>query len=384
MNAVASKWQVFQRESARAWHWLRTDRLGFLTALLLLLAFIVQFGALVGIYWSRSHFGHSFDPTVYSTFEDKKSDASISQTFGLKEAEEARQAAATLVRDTIGQTMDRASQEMDQTRAKRNEISLIKHEAEKKADEFLQQAHVSLEHGLQETAMEDIQSALRLAPDYVPAIRKLAQYYEARKDFAQAKFQWERAAVVAQPHTSEMEEIQRNLDRLSTKAGESSVASAPPRVESPPPVEHAGPNQLSVLSVSRNDQPLQDLYDLCFNLRLSLGSRGEESSMDYNDTRVEVIFYDQSRTAGGTLIPIKVLSTVLKPKQAWATGTEQVLSVKYSVPKGYFRKKGQSFGSAYAFCGYVVNASYRGKVQDSYAYPSDVLSRYEAKTGGAP
>ncbi len=387
-RSLSSRWRVGWEDCLRAGRWLCRDRLSLVTAICLVLAFLVQFVGIAGIFWSRVYFGDHFDPSVYQTFEEKRSDDSVSKVFRQKEAEAARRAAESPMQDSVSETVDRATQEMDQTRARRNEVSIIKREAEKRADAFLRQAQGSMDHDLSETAMEQIQSALRLVPDYLPAIRKLADYYEARHDYAQARFQWERAAVIAQPQTPEMEEIQRDLDRLTALSAEVKGESHPAsnfHVEAPaapPNPGRIGTNELSVKAATRTDLPLQDLYDLCFNLRLSLASRGEEASMDYNDTRVEIVFYDQSRTAGGMLIPLKVLSTIVKPKQNWTTGTEQVLSVKYSVPKGYFRKKEQSFGNAYSFCGYIVNAYYRGKLLDAYAYPSEVLSRYAPKPGG--
>ncbi len=368
---------------------LRGDRWNLITAILLVAAVFIQGLSIAGVFWSRAHFGHHFDPAVFSIYEEKKSDDSVNTVFRSRDAEEARRGSAIPLQDAISETMERAMLELDQSRARRKEVSIVEREAEKRADVFLRQAQHSMDRGLAETALDQIQSALHLAPDYVPAIGKLAQFYEGRKDYAQAKFQWERAAVVAQAGTPEMKEIQQNLDRLMTLRtdGKGNARPGPVfHVETPPAPapnpDRIGPNRVLVASVTRSDVNAPDLYDLCFNLKLAMGSRGQEGWMYHSDTRIEVVFYDQSRTAAGTLIPIKVLSTILKPKQNWKTTTDQILSVKYSVPRGYFRKKASTLGNSYSFCGYVVNAYYRGHLEDSYAYPTDVLSRYVAKTGG--
>jgi hypothetical protein len=91
---------------------------------------------------------------------------------------------------------------------------------------------------------------------------------------------------------------------------------------------------------------------------------------------VEACFYDQSVSAAGVMIPIKVLSSVLKPKSENSRVDMQTLSLNYSVPRGYFRKHMQNIGGSYGFCGYTLKVFYHGVLRDSYARPESILEKY--------
>ncbi|MBI4023350.1 MAG: hypothetical protein HY360_00110 [Verrucomicrobia bacterium] len=364
------------------WQLAFSDGVILLTLILLIVVMLTQVVAMGTVFWSRTYFGSSFNPVLYSEFEARRSNAAVNNTLGLKEAEAARRAASAPVRDRVALTLERAVQEMDQARVRQSETDFVRQESEKKAESLMAQAEASWKIGALNRAADQLRGALALAPDYLPALQKMALLCEDQREVSQARFLWEKAAAIASPETPQMREIQQNLARLAglypddkpapeTAAANNLSLDVPEKA----PTQQE-PNTLSLALVTRTNLPLQDLYDLRFNLRIALGSKGFEPYMDVSQTRVEITFYDQSNTAEGTLIPIKVYHYALQPKGKWATGTEQILSLNYSVPRGYFRKRAQKFGSSYTFCGFVLRASYCGQILDTHTQPAEVLAKY--------
>ncbi len=366
------------------WRVVFRDVLMSFTLLLLGTAFLAQMIAIAGGFWARAYFGSRFDPEVYSTFAAEKSNASVVSTFGLEKALVARRAANAPVEDDVTRTMDKAGEELEQTRVRREEFSQVRKEAERQADAWIQQAKTAWKNHLPDVAYRNLQNSLEVAPDYLPAIKELALFHERQHDFAQARFQWERAAGLALPQSMEMEEVQQNLVRINRRYAEilrnqeplpTPVTvfriATPNSFGAPPP-----PNVITVNRVTQKNLPLEDLYDLCFYLRIVLGSQGAEPRVDIRHARVEVDFFDQSHSAGGVLIPIKVKNITLQPKETWMTGKEQILTLRYALPRGYLRGKAQVFGTSYSFCGYVMRVYYRGQLQDTYANPANILKKY--------
>ena len=350
------------------------DRPVLLTVFLLVVALLIQALAMSSVFWSRARFGARFDPVVYSEHQREQSEASVTAALGLKEAEAARRAVNVQAPDHVTSAMERADQELGQARARQSETEFVQQERKKKADLLILQSETSWGKGLFFLAFQQLESALQMSQDYLPAIKKLAIFHEQRQDLAQARFQWEKAAGIAQAESGEMNEIQQHLSRLTTLSG--STQQGQTGISVPTGMARTESSALSLALVKQSQLPLNDLYDIFFNVQITLGSRGSEPLVDIKETRVEVVFYDQSTTARGMLIPMKTLTSTLQPRQKWVTGTEQILSLNYSAPRGYFRKQAKSFGDSYAFCGFVVRLYYRGQLQDAYAQPHDVLGRY--------
>ncbi len=366
---------------AAMWKGSSLDALGLFALLAVVLVAGVEVLAIVGVFWSRIHFGDRFDPVVFSEFETVRSTDSVNKTFGLKEAEAARRMARVVPRDQVTLAMERAGQELDQTRSRSAEADLLHDEAERDAVKLLAEAEAALAAAHRESAKELLQRALQKAPWHLPSVRCLGNLLEQEKNPGQARFYWEKLASMVPAQGAEQAEIQSNLNRLA--GVETEIKKIPPSsggIAGPEPVAvsataSAG-NSISLVAVRRQELPLQDLYDLRFNLQIVLGSAGTESSMDIAETKVEVVFFDQVRSAEGVTQPTKVLAFPLQPKAAWPTGAEQTLSLNYSVPYGYFRRRSASSGGSCLFCGYVVRVFYRGKFQAAQAQPPEILEKY--------
>lgn len=356
------------------------DHTTFSTFSLLIIAVAIQLLAIAGIFWSRAKFGHNFDPKIYSDFLEEGSSKSVADTFQIEETRRSRQSAAAALNDpSANEQLKRAKDELDQGRVRQIELDLVRQETQKRTENMLQQADVLWKKAQYDQAIAQLQAALQLNPEHLPAIMKMAVYQEERRDYAQARFQWEKASGMAQPQSAEMEEITQNLNRVSklssiSKANQESPSPTnlrllPPQIPGIPKY-----NTLSLASVTRSDLPLDDLYDLRFILKISLGSKGTESYTDISQVKVDVTFYDESTDGPGIPQTHRVLSSALHPKQMWLAGAEQVLLLNYSVPLGYFQKKAIRLGKNYKFCGYVVHVYYRGQLQDTLTEPG-ILSR---------
>lgn len=347
-----------------------------LTLILLFASALLEILSVGGIFGSRLYFGSKFDPIIYSEFSAEKSKASVEAILKTEESKEAfQQTVKTFEQDRVSMAMKRADQELKRSQTRQDETEIVQKRSEEQAEAFLQEAEALWKSGSGDFAIQSLQKALRIAPEYLPAAKKLASFYQEKQDWAQACFQWEKAVAIARPQSQEMKEIQQNLEYAKKRYAESS-ASPKILVAAPsesPPVQKTNP--IYLIEVARKDLPIADLYDLRFNLRITLGAKGGEPLIDIHSAKIEVTFFDQSSTAEGTLIPIKILNSVLQPKGTWTTGSEQTLSLNYSVPRGYFRKRIQNFGSSYSFCGFIVQVFYRNQLQDSYAVPADILKK---------
>lgn len=342
------------------------DRLTRVTVILLSVIAAIQVLAMGSIFVIRAFFGSHFDPVIYSDYQVVRSDASVKETLGLKEAEEARKAALTNYNDSVSLAAEKAVGELDQAKMKQREKEVVVREAEKKADLLLQEAEIYWKYHNYDLAVHQVQLALEVAPNYMPAIRRSALYSEERKEWANAKLQWEKAASIASPKTPEMEQIQKNLQRVGAMI--------------------AGTERTSVFfsEIKRTDLPLETIYDLRFNLDIIFSTRGSELPVDPDSVRVEAAFYDQSISAAGITIPVKVVSSVLRPKESSTPSETQKLSLNYSVPRGYFRRHMQNYGASYGFCGYTLKLYYRGILRDSYAKPESTLEKYALASSPTP
>lgn len=352
-----------------------------LTFSLLVLALLLEGVFVGGIFVSRIMFGSRFDPVIFTNFETQKSTESVNATMKLDEAVAARRAEANIaIRDNVTRSVERAGQELEQSRVRSKENDLVREEAERRAEEMVSQAEGMWKMGSRNQALALLTAALQKSPDYLPVLRKMAQFYEENQNVAHARFLWEKAAAIAQPQTPEMEEVQKNIARLAMLYPETKPEAAPItglRVDLPMAKE---PDKVTLTLVTISDLPLEGLYDLRFNMRITLGSRGSNARMEVEKTVVEVIFYDQYQTLDGQTIPMKVAEKKMSPVAPWMTGSEQVLSLNYKVPQGYFQRKAANLGPSYAFCGMVVRLWYNGRLHDVYAKPVDALGRL-AKAG---
>jgi tetratricopeptide (TPR) repeat protein len=351
------------------WKVVSRDGLMAVTFFCFVLGALVEIFAIFGIFLSRAHFGSEFNPAVFSAFQEERSSESVNRALGLDGAIAARAASKVPINDEITEALIRADQELLESRKEENQTGLLKAEAEKKAEILTRQAQAYWEKGSYDLAFSALHQALQLAPDFLEATKKLAVYYEERSNLTQARFHWEKAAAIAGPEGAEAERIRDRIARIQEKMGEKAESQASSR---------SLLGDLRISRIVKTDLPLDDTYDFRFSLQIVLKTTDSEPRHDIAHTKVEITFYDQSHTAEGVLIPMKAMPNpaVLRAKQAWNSQSEQVLSLVYSVPHGYLRNRSQIYGKSYGFCGYIVRVFYHGVLQDSEAYPSQILSRY--------
>ncbi|MCC7517894.1 MAG: hypothetical protein IT578_01785 [Verrucomicrobiae bacterium] len=338
---------------------------------------LLQAAALLSVFWSRTAFGHRFDPVVFSEFETVRSTESVNDTLGLQRAEQARREARRPVQDDVTRAMERAERERARARLQEQQSASLQGAAEKDAAAFQQRGEALLQSGLRQPAAEAFEAALRRAPGYLPAIRRLAPLYEDQGLASQARFLWEKAGSVAGGDPAAAAEIQSNLKRLAgvddaiRKAGDKPIVltPVPGLLDAAAPVASAA--RLRIARVARVDLPLEDLYDLRFRLEFTLDSEGFLGTVELSGVRLEVAFYDQTRGADGIFRPVRVeapgLPFKLQPRREWIAGERQTLSLNYSVPRGYFRGKTMRSGTAYSYCGIVAKLYFHGELNDRYA-----------------
>jgi len=354
---------------------------------LLAMICLTQMFAIGMVFWSRAHFGSNFDPKIFTDYQTILSSQSVSDTLGLEEAQKARDRMRAPVHDHVTVMLKQADEELEQSRVKQSETRIIEGQSEKQAEEWVRLAEESWKKGALDEAIRHLRTALQKTTDYLPALRTLAARLEERGEFEQACFQWEKIAGIALPESADMKEALDHLQRLASTpvprdqtSGTFAASQTPlPRIMAAP---QTPPQVLSLVEVRQTDLTLQDLYDLRFNLRFVLEAH-LAASIDNTRTKLEVTFYDQSLSAGAELKPLKILSTILQPRQAWNAGDRQVLSLNYTIPKGYFRHKIKRLhDSGYRYCGFVARLFYQDQLQDSHAQPADILGVFAH--GGFP
>lgn len=355
---------------------------GALVGLLVLL----QVAAMIWVFGSRLAFGQHFDPVIFSEFETVRSTASVDDTMGLRRAEEARREARQPVSDEVTRAMERAGRERDQARAREAKTSVLQSEAMKEAEAFARRGEELLSAGHRPRALEALESAVRRAPGYLPAVRRLSALYEEQGQYSQAYFLWEKAGASAGTAAAE---AQSNLTRLAEmdeavrKAGEKPLVTTP-RLRLPDlGSEAASSGRLRIAKLVRTDLPLEGLYDLRFRLEFLLDAEGFLGPIEISSVLLEVAFYDQTRGTDGVWRPARVeapgLPFKLQPRREWLAGERQTLSLNYSVPHGYFRSKAMRSGAPYAYGGVRVTLSFRGVVQDRLAEPPTLWGEAEKR-----
>jgi tetratricopeptide (TPR) repeat protein len=353
--------------------------LGITTLLLVGLALFIQFSAITAIFLSRTHFGSDFNPSVYSTFQRERSSEAVKDTFGISKAMAARLASKVSVQDDVSLAVQHANQELSLVKERQTKNQDLRRQAEKRADTIMQQAGTLWKKGSFQQAIDQLRVALQIAPDYLPPTRRLAEFYEQQFNFGQARFQWEKAASLADLQGSEIIEIQEHIARLTQLELSSKLSKNPSSsllkgdsLLGLAPTENS--SLISLGGIKRTELPLNDTHDMRFKLEIVLSS-SRKDPLDITQTRVEITFYDQTTTASGDIVPVKVLTTTLQPKGTWNQGDDQILSLNYAVPFGYYRKKAETLGDSYKFCGYVVRAFYSGHLQETYCQPSHPLGK---------
>lgn len=356
------------------------DPLTLGTLILMATACSIQVVAIGAVFWSRAHFGSQFKSEVYDDYVRADSDEAIIVNLRQREIKRARdEAMQAPSQEQVALILRRASDELSQARSRANEVQIVTGESEKQTVQIMTLAEEAWKRGDRPEAIRQLQLAVQATPSYLPAMKMLALYYEENGQFEPARFQWEKILGMASPDSENAKEAQTRIEQLALKPKETVVATATPAV-----VETAtAPNTISLLTVDRTDLPTEERFDLRYNLRFTLNARGSEPAMDISQAKVEVTFYDQTLSATGTPVPLKVLSTVLQPKAPWPTGTQWVTSLNYSVPRGYFKKRAKVFGDSYRFCGYVVRVFYRQELQDFRAEPRDPLEVFARRTATA-
>lgn len=348
-----SRASIFVRNLESSLEFIRfKDQLTTITVALMSAAVLLQLIALGTIFITRLVFGSHFNQDVYSKYQGEKADSSMKDTLRLREAEKARDAAKTMAPDSVTIETEKALGEVDQIKTRQHEDDVLREENEKKAKLMVYEAGIHWKYEQYDLAFLQLQAALKIVPDYIPAIVKLAEYWELSKDLGQAQFQLQRAASLAKPDSSEMKEILSNLDRVTRLIGTKKTS-------------------LFASEPARTDLPLGNEYDLRFNLDVKLNTRIGDNQLDVNHLLVEVTFWDQSITSDGVIIPIKAaIPERYKPKD------DATLTLYYPIPHGYFRKKMQEYGQTYGFCGYTIKVFYHGIFRESYSCPESILAKY--------
>jgi hypothetical protein len=368
------------------------------TLLMLGGAILIQAGALCTILYSRVVSGTKFDPILYMEYQASKS--ADPDPLNLNHAR-AQRLRGSQIHDEVTMATIRAGNEMEVFRARENERELLRKEAERRAEEQISLAELYWKHRSEDVAIRQLQSALKTAPDYLPAILRLADYSESINDWKQARFFLEKAASIVPPGSPELQRIQARLNQLdptvnlplkipSHRAEIARSSSPSPQGtkgeslsqqnrRSPAAATTATPSTNSKAAswfkeIRKTEMPLEDQYDLRFNLQVLIGSALAMEEMQR--TKVEVSFYDQSSSAAGTIIPIKVVNSLLQPVESTRLPNEYVLSINYSVPKGYFQKQMLAYGKTYQFCGYTLRLLRDGRELDSRTEPESILQRY--------
>ncbi|MDD2710329.1 MAG: hypothetical protein PHV34_20290 [Verrucomicrobiae bacterium] len=364
------------------WKLASRDVVTFGTLLLVTGAAFIQIFAIVGIFWSRVHFGTEFMPSVYSDFMENQAARSVNAAFDTERVMENRKNALVPVKDHVTQIVDRAAQELDMANSRERETQLVQNESERQIKRSILSSDEAWKKGAYDESIRILQSAVENSSSFLPALKALAMRYQEHGEFQKARFQWEKIAAMAPPDSPEAREARSNAQELVNRQDEIITQPAPSQTVRAEPVPPP-PNRITLADIKRSNLPTENRCDLRFNLKIVLGSHGANPVMDISQAKVEVTFYDQTLSSGGNFIPMKVLTTTLQPKQAWATGEQQVLSLNYSVPRGYMKKRAQVFGDSYAFCGFTIRAFYRQQLQEVYASPKDTLETYARRAGPA-
>jgi hypothetical protein len=122
-------------------------------------------------------------------------------------------------------------------------------------------------------------------------------------------------------------------------------------------------------------------------LRLALKSR-PGSSIDVQDVKIHVYFYEKNEDEEIALTQSKVVSQWLSPPVDWSANEPELLEVQYSLPESELPGSAATNGApGRQYFGYVVGVYYKNELQDFRADPSSLatdfpLQLYLKESGG--
>ena len=112
-------------------------------------------------------------------------------------------------------------------------------------------------------------------------------------------------------------------------------------------------------------------YASTFASRLA---RGTEPTVDIAQTKVEATFYDQSFSARGTLIPLKILPPRCNPDRHGLPAANRRYLSTTRCRGVIYANESNSLEAIIASAVMWFALFYRGQLQDAYAQPADLRS----------
>jgi tetratricopeptide (TPR) repeat protein len=329
------------------------------------------------VVFSRIYYGEFFNPVVFAEFVEAKK-------YGAWNPLQPSPEMASTMAPTRPVTL--LSSEMNQTKVVQAEIStnewMVLSEEERQlvrtrkiqlAQNTMRDAEKKWLLGQRKDALESLYRVLDELPDYIPLVMQMAEFYQESGDLSKAEFFWEKVKLLSDEKSQEWRVAKEHLAQFQQQRAAETTETKHLAV---------GAGKLRVVRVEeKHPSSLEDLYDLHFNLEITLSANLTEPLVDSQQTRVEILFFDQYETSSGVFLPIRTISTSIRPARSWSSRENETIAVTYSVPRGYWRKKLKTYGKSYDFCGYVVRVYYRGEFQDA-AWNKDQLLPWRTPLSG--
>jgi len=350
-------------------NWRQSDWLASLTWIGIGLLVVVHVACFAAVVFSRMYYGEVFNPIVFAEFvEAKKS--------GVWNPLEPAAVVATPVAPvkapvTLISQQTEVVAKTPTDSPTNNWMILTEEERQLVRDRKIQMAQNTMRDaerkwllGQQKDAFELLHQAMNEVPDYTPLVRMIAEYYKESDDLSKSEFFWEKVKLLSDNQSPEWKAASEQIAQIGQAQRKAAPAALAHRA--------LGAGHLRVVKVDERPAPLEDLYDQKFTLEITLSANLTEPLVDYQQTKVEILFFDQYDSATGVTLPKRTMSTFIRPSRSWGSREQETLAVTYSVPRGYWRKNLKIYGKSYDFCGYVVRVYYKGEFQDA-AWNKDLL-----------
>ena len=357
------------REPGKIWgfilrNWRQSDWLSSLTWIGIGLLVFLHLICFAAIAISRMYYGESFNPILFAQFiEARKGDVwnpfqPAPEGPGAPPPAPAPVQTATLLSSQTNQVAGSSAAANDWMQLSEEERQLVRARKIQLAQNTMRDAERKWLLGQQRDALDSLHKVLDEIPDYVPLVSLMAGFYQETGDLSKASFFWEKVKLLSDANSQEWQAAKEHLAKLQIQEQRSKSSG-----EARAPV---GAGKLRVVRVSEKRPGSQeDLYDLLINLEITLSANLSEPTVDAQQTRIEILFFDQYRSASGVLLLVRTLSQSIRSPASWSSRENESLSVTYSVPRGYWRNRLKAYGKSYDFCGYVVRVYYRGEFQDA-------------------
>lgn len=350
-------------------NWRQRDWLASVTWIGIGLLVFVHLACFAAVVFSRIYYGETFNPIVFAQFVEAKKSGVWNP---LQPAAVASTPVTPPSPSPTLMTPDSGTVSSTPSSASTNnwmvlteeERQLVRERKIQMVQNTMREAEKKWLLGQQKMALDSLHQVLNDLPDYPPLVRMIAEFYQESGDLSKAGFFWEKVKILTDEESSDWKvavEKMAQIEDLQRKAETPAAARRP-----------LGAGNLRIVKVDEKRLPLEDLYDLKFTLEITLSAALREPLVDYQQTKVEILFFDQYNSATGVVLPVRTTSSTIRPNRSWSSRENETLAVTYSVPRGYWRKKLKAYGKSYDFCGYVVRVYYKGVFQDA-AWNKDVL-----------